>query len=52
MRHCDIWAKRLKGTGTWSLELDDFRIWRDGNRAEHRLFGCCAIPGAGITVTR
>jgi hypothetical protein len=54
MRHYDVRAKRLKDTGTWFLELEDFQKWRDGDpdKVEYGLFGRYAIPGAGKTVMR
>jgi hypothetical protein len=56
-RHNDILSKRLKGTGEWFLQLQDFQDWLKPNEVTSgstgvglRFSGCYGKPGAGKSV--
>ncbi|KAF8464666.1 hypothetical protein BDZ91DRAFT_821773 [Kalaharituber pfeilii] len=52
-RHQAIQASRVKHTGTWLLQSEQFRLWIEGKTNQHRsgqILGCSGEPGAGKTV--
>ena len=53
-RHADVKSIRLENTGTWLLELEYFRKWRNIESADgnERIFCCYGMPGAGKTFIR
>jgi hypothetical protein len=54
-RHHDIRSKRLKDTGTWFLETEEFEKWYNKDETDEDfipLLGSYGIPGAGKSVMR
>ena len=54
-RHEDVKLPRTKNAGSWLLQLESFRKWRDSNSVKEensRVFCCYGIPGAGKTVIK
>ena len=49
-RHQGVKLPRATNTGTWLLDLESFREWRDGENTDSYVFCCYGIPGAGKTM--
>ncbi|KAI5804813.1 hypothetical protein DFH27DRAFT_464459, partial [Peziza echinospora] len=50
--HQDVRANRIEGTGTWFLDHEYFKRWRDSpmDDPENRILCCYGNPGVGKTV--
>lgn len=50
-RHRDILSKRLQGTGEWFLNLDDYKMWRNGSLDVSATMWCSGIRKHELAAT-
>ena len=49
-KHHDIRLPRVRGTGEWFLELNEFKCWRDETLSASNVLLCQGIQGSGKSV--